>query len=223
MLKQDCAMKPFKNVVFSDEDFEKMIKHLEFMEDYMLKLNKGQETPDNGTKKIFHEHFDEVRRLTPPALPMTDSIKMAMAKIYQTHPAFAHARASLPKVAPVVVPARVSLPIAPVKTSTDLEALLPNFKTREELFEFVATLGNLALNAVNQKIDFSEEDKKEILQIIEILENQPKRLLPGSDIIEIKTYYDTMFKRFIANEYIKRITAQMVFSNQDKGKKKKLN
>ena len=25
-------MKPFKNVVFSDEDFEIMIKHLEFME-----------------------------------------------------------------------------------------------------------------------------------------------------------------------------------------------
>jgi len=216
-------MKPFKNVVFSDEDFEIMIKHLEFMEDYMLKLNTGQETPDNGTKKIFHEHFDEVRRLTSPALPFTESIQRATAKIFLTHPEFAYFRSSTPKVEPVAAPPPVSLPIAPVNTSTDLEALLPSFKNREEVFEYVGNLGDLALNAANKKIDFSEEDKNEILHIIEILENEPEQLAPGSDLIEIKTYFDTMFKTFIMGEYVKRITIQMVFNFQNKGKEKKLN
>jgi len=61
------------------------------------------------------------------------------------------------------------------------------------------------------------------LHIIEILENEPEQLAPGSDLIEIKTYFDTMFKTFIMDEYVKRITIQMVFNFQNKGKEKKLN
>jgi hypothetical protein len=136
-------------------------------------------------------------------------------KIFLTHPDFAYFRSSTPKVTPVAAPPPVPLPIAPVNTSTDLEALLPSFKNREEVFEYVGNLGDLALNAANQKIDFSEEDKNEILHIIEILENEPEQLAPGSDLIEIKT--------FIMGEYVKRITIQMVFNFQNKGKEKKLN
>ena len=69
----------------------------------------------------------------------------------------------------------------------------------------------------------SEEDQKDILQIIEILEKEPERLPPEHGIDEVKSCYQSIFRNLEANEYMKRVVAQMALGHQKRWKKNKLN
>jgi hypothetical protein len=210
-LTNDLFQRPFKNTVYPDEDYASLICHIQAMEEYMIKVNTGQETPDNGRREIFDQHFAEVRRLTKPInLPV--SIQYAMASVYQTHPAFAEAR--------LLPPAPPPAPLPPV--DMDLEVDLSSFKTVDELNEYVAALGDLAMVRGDQVQSVSEDDQKEIVQIIEILENEPDRLPPGHRIDEVKSYYQALIRMLEAHEYMKRVTVQLALGHQKRWKKNKM-
>ena len=200
-------MKPFKNTIFPDENFELMITHLKAMEAYMIKVNTGQETPDNGRRDIFNEHFDEVKRLAPN-LKVPLSIQMVMAEIYRTHPAFVD-----------IPPLSIEQTPTPPPMRSELETTQPDFKTADELIGYVNALGNLALSAGMQDNFISEEDQIEIQQIIEIMENEPERLPLGFDIDEVKELYEGFHKIRVVNQYMHLVTIQMVFKTQNIGKK----
>ena len=211
-LSNDIFQRPFNNTVFSDEDYASLIYHTQAMEEYMVKVNTDQETPDNGRREIFNQHFAEVRRLTIRInLPMP--ILHAMGSVYQTHPAFAEARL-LPTPPP---PA----PHQPIDMDVDVD--LTSFKTADELYGYMAALGNLTVARGDQIQPVSEEDQKEIVQIIEILENEPDRLPPELSIDEVKSYYQALFRMLESHEYMKRVTVQLALNHQKRWKKNKLN
>ncbi len=211
-LANELFEKPFQNTVFTDEEYASLNYHMQSMEEYMIKINTGQETPDNGRREMFEEHFAEVRRLTKPIdLPMP--IKRAMASIYQTHPAFAESR--------LIPPAPPAAPLPPV--DLDMEFDLSNFNSAEELNEYVAALGNLAIVRGEQIQLVSEADQKEIIQIIDIMEKEPERLPSEYSIDDIKSYYQALFRMMLTHEVMKRVTVLIAAAHQKRWKKNKLN
>jgi hypothetical protein len=210
-MTNDLFQRPFENAVYPDEDYASLIYHTQAMEEYMIKVNTGQKTQDNGRREIFNQHFAEVRRLTK-TINVPVPIQYAMASVYQTHPAFAEAR--------LLPPAPPPAPLPPI--DMDLEVDLSSFKTADELNEYVAALGNLAMVRGEQIQSVSEDDQKEILQVIEILENEPGRLPPEYSIDEVKSYYQALFRMLEANEYMKRVTVQLALGHQKRWKKNKL-
>ncbi len=209
-----CSLfqKPFKNIVLPDEDYASLKYHIQSMENYMIKVNSGQKTPDNGRREIFNEHFAEVMRLNK-VFNLPVSIQSAMASVYQTHPAFAEARLKPPEPPPA------PLPVVDVNLDVDLA----DFHTADELNEYVAALANLAIVTGEQVQPMSEEDQQEIIQIIEILENEPYRYPRGYSIDEVKSYYQAVFRMLEVNEGMKRVTVQLAVSHQKRWKKNKLN
>lgn len=204
-------MKPFKNTQFPDEHYEQMIDHLKAMEAYMIKVNTGQETPDNGRREIFNIHFDEVKRLRPN-LFLPPIAKIVMAQIYRTHPAFADAPPPTPEPPPPPIP----------RIATE-EFDLSKFKSVDELYEYGSALGALALSHGQQTEYLSEEDRKDVLKIIDIMETEPERLPPDFDLIEVKSFYDGFFKILILDEYVHRVTVQIAFGFESRWNKKRPN
>lgn len=204
--------KPFKNTVLPDEDYASLKYHIQAMENYMIKVNSGQKTPDNGRREIFNEHFAEVRRLNK-VITMPMPIQYAMASVYQTHPAFAEARRRPPEPPPAPLPS--------IDVNLDVE--LSDFHSAEELNEYVAALGNLAIASGEQIQPMSEEDQQEIIQVIEIMENEPHRFPRGYGINEVKSYYQALFRMLEVNEGLKRVTVQIAVAHQKRWKQNKLN
>ena len=204
--------RPFCNTVLPDEHYASLIHHLQEMERYMIKLNSGQDAPDNGEREIYNEHFAAVKQLVKTTnVPV--AILYAMAAVYQTHPALAEARLRPPAPQPAQRP--------PVDLNPEVD--LSDLNTADELNEYAAALGNLAMLQGAQVQSVSEEDQKDILQIIEILENEPNRLPPEHGIDEVKSCYQAIFRNLEANEYMTRIVAQWALGHQKRWKKNVLN